>query len=112
MSGKLWRCKYGHAMGVVERNGSGIRQLLLFRNAYYSPTPADPTAGPSPQSGVDKPAGIVERELEAEVDVMAVVEGWVADVRCSICGEMRTWVPGQEAMERLLKNALSADKRR
>jgi len=99
-------------MGVVERNGSGIRQLLLFRNAYYIPTPAventaaDPSPGPSPQAALVERGEEVaaRRELEAEVDVMAVVEGWVADVRCSICGEMRTWVPGQEAMERLLKN--------
>jgi hypothetical protein len=30
-----------------------------------------------------------------EVDVVAVVEGKV-DVRCSICGRVRTWFPGIE----------------
>ena len=28
-----------------------------------------------------------------QVDVVAVVDGWVVDVRCSICGRVRTWVP-------------------
>ena len=42
---------------------------------------------------------------ESEVEVMAVVEGYVADVRCSICGKVRTWVPGEAAMRRLLESA-------
>ena len=39
----------------------------------------------------------------AEVDVMAVVEGLVLDVRCSVCGSVRTWVPGEKAMKRLME---------
>jgi len=39
----------------------------------------------------------------AEVDVMAVVEGLVLDVRCSICGYVRTWAPGEEAIKRLVE---------
>lgn len=77
---KAWRCRGGHILGQVKRNGSGIRQLLLYRQA------------------VDLGAELVE-----EVDVMAVVEGFVMDVTCSICGEQRTWMPGQEAMERLIR---------
>lgn len=75
---KVWKCTNGHALGQVVRNGSGVRQLLLYRQAASE---------------------------EGEVDVLAVVEGYVADVRCSLCGEVRTWVPGQEAMERLLEMA-------
>ena len=32
----------------------------------------------------------------------SVVEGSVMDIRCDICGEMRTWVIGQEALDRLM----------
>lgn len=71
---KVWRCKNGHVLGRVQRNGSGIRQLMLYREA-------DPE----------------------EIDVIAVIEGYVADVRCSLCGSFRTWVPGQEAMDRLIR---------
>jgi hypothetical protein len=77
---KAWRCENGHVLGQVGRNGSSVRKLLLYRDAV------DP--------------GEVE---PAEVDVMAIVEGYVADVRCSICGSVRTWIPGQEAMDRLVE---------
>lgn len=62
-------------MGIVVRNGNGVRQLLLYREAVNSQTG---------MSGLHK----VE-----EIDVMAVVEGRVVDVRCSVCGRVRTWVP-------------------
>ncbi len=75
---KVWKCSNGHALGQVVRNGNGVRHLLLYRQAASE---------------------------EGEVDVLAVVEGYVADVRCSVCGEVRTWVPGQEAMARLLEMA-------
>lgn len=55
-------------LGQVRRNGSGVRQLLLYRQA-------------------------LEMDGEGEVDVMAVVDGLVMDVRCSVCGRVRTWVP-------------------
>ena len=80
---KEWKCKQGHVMGQVRRNGSGIRQLLLYREAV---------------------------DMEAQVllypDVMAIVEGYAAEVTCSICGGVRTWVPGQEAMDRLIEHVL------
>lgn len=75
-------------MGMVVRNGSGIRQLLLYRQALEGEK-GEPVARPY--------------EVDGDIDVMAVVEGYVADVRCSICGRIRTWVPGQESIERLLK---------
>jgi len=81
---KPWMCpSKRHVLGLVARNGSGVRQLLLYRTAVDCEA----------QGGMD------------EVDVMAVVEGYVADVRCSICGRVRTWVPGQEALDRLLETA-------
>ena len=76
--GKPWRCKGGHALGQVMRNGSGVRRLFLFREAQAEPG-------------------------EGNTEVMAVVEGFVADVRCSVCGEIRTWFPGEEALKELLK---------
>lgn len=67
---KPWMCRGGHVLGQVRRNGSGVRQLLLYREAI-------------------EPG-------EGEVEVMAVVDGLVMDVRCSVCGRVRTWVPGRE----------------
>lgn len=77
---KAWRCPNGHVMGQVARNGSGVRILLLYRQSLP--------------------------ESDGEVDVMAVVEGYVADVRCSMCGAVRTWVPGEEQLQALLERLL------
>lgn len=75
---KIWRCKNGHAMGQVRRNGRGISQLYLYRHAVaVGDTPAD-------------------------VDVMAVVQGCVVDIRCDLCDEVRTWVPGEAELARLV----------
>lgn len=80
---KPWRCKEcGAHLGKVTRNGSGISQLLLYREAVDT-----------------------QREQVVDVDVIAVVEGYAADVRCSSCNAARTWVPGQEAIYRLLENS-------
>jgi len=74
---RAWMCPSGrHVLGQVLRNGSGIRQLLLYRHAV--------------------------EEAQQEVDVFAIVEGYVADVRCDLCGRVRTWVPGEEAIQQLL----------
>lgn len=84
MNMKSWRCKQGHTMGIVVRKNR-VRQLLLLREAVVTPGyPVDVTD---------------------EMDIMAVVEGYVADVRCSLCGEVRTWVPGEEALRKLLRQA-------
>ncbi len=64
-----WRCRGGHVLGRVFKNGSKGRRLLLYRQA------------------------VDERVEEmVDVDVIAVVV-WAVDVRCSICGRCRTWVP-------------------
>ena len=82
MEMKPWKCKGGHILGRVVRNGRGIRQLYLYRQAV------DYTA----------------EDLQ-DADVMAIVEGLVMDVQCSVCGSVRTWAPGEEALERLLASA-------
>ena len=77
-----WKCPSGrHILGQVVRNGSGIRQLHLYRGA------------------VDLGA---EEQL-VEQDIIAIVEGYVSDVRCDLCGRVRTWVPGEEALRQLVE---------
>lgn len=80
-SSSPWRCSNGHELGIVKRNGRRISQLLLYRNS------------------ID-----VRAERPEELDVIAVIEGFVVDVRCSVpgCGALRTWVPGEAALNRLL----------
>ena len=94
---KAWKCPNGHVMGRVVRNGSGVRRLLLYREAEPHPG-TDPHPNPPPEMG---------RGGEFEPEVMAVVEGYVADVTCSVCGAVRTWVPGQEAIDRLVGRVLA-----
>ena len=80
---QVWRCKEGqegHVLGQVRKNGRGSNQLLLYRHA------------------------VAADESPAEVDVMAVVQGSVVDIRCDICGALRTWVPGQAEYERLMRH--------
>ena len=76
-----WKCPHGHVLGSVRKNGSKISQLLLFREA------------------ID-----LTLEHPSEVDVIAIVEGYVVDVRCNVpgCGKTRTWVPGEAALRKLL----------
>lgn len=76
--GRPFRCPNGHGLGLVMRNGSGHQQLLLYREA-------------------------VDLGSETDVDVMAVAEGVILDVRCSICDQVRTWVPGDATLRRLIE---------
>lgn len=81
---KQWKCSNGHILGVVERasfktqagHSGHVSRLMLYRQAI----------------GVD---------LGVEVDVIAAVEGTALNVRCSICGEVRPWYMGADALERL-----------
>jgi len=75
-----WLCKNKHVLGQVSRNGRGIRQLALYRHAIDMEAPEP-----------------------GEIEVIATVEGLVIDVKCSECGAVRTWVPGEESLRRLLK---------
>lgn len=78
---KAFKCKGGHALGLAVKDGNGTVVLLLYREAIGRVT--------------DPPL--------QEVDVVAIVEGYAAEVRCSICGRVRSWVPGEEAMRHLLE---------
>jgi len=98
--GMAWMCpSREHVLGQVVRDGSGVRQLLLYRHALtLTPTLSPADRGTfSPKGGGD------------DVEVMAVVEGYVCDVRCDICGRMRTWVPGEEAIKKLLERITIKD---
>ena len=77
---KSWKCPNGHVLGVVKTNGSGMRQLMLYRLAV------DLTA----------------REMN-EPDVLAVLDGigGLNSVKCSICGAVRDWHPDKAAMRQL-----------
>ena len=68
---KVWKCANGHTLGMVIRNSSRVQQLLLFRQAAAE---------------------------GCEGEVIAVVEGKVLDVRCSVsgCGCARTWFPDRK----------------
>ena len=80
-----WKCPDGHVLGQVRRNGSKVQRLLLYRAAVsYESSP------------MGAPGASAISKME-EVEVMAVVEGLVIDVRCSICGGIRTWRPGKPA---------------
>jgi len=68
---KPWMCKNGHVLGCVRRNASKIPQLQLYREAL------DPARG-----------------IPQQAEVIAIVEEYAADVRCS--------VPGAAALRKLL----------
>lgn len=69
-----WRCPNGHVLGLVEKRGNGRHVLLLFRYALEDLTP-----------------GSGEENSTREVEVMALVEGTMLEVRCSICGGVKSW---------------------
>jgi hypothetical protein len=83
---KRWMCpSKKHQLGLVRRSSRGIQQLMLYRNA------------------VDLCA-----ESPDEVDVIGVLVGEMMDVVCSVCGRTRTWVPGQEALDRLVESVINS----
>lgn len=86
---KPWKCNKGHVLGIVERvqvSGDGtkyhVSRLMLFRQAIDL----------EPESYMS---------LE-NVDVIANIEGTVMDIRCSCCGDIRTWWMGDAALERFI----------
>ena len=64
-----WRCKDGHVLGLVVKNGADVPQLLLYRNAI------DTTA-----------------ETPAEVDVMLGPVTGSMLVKCDLCGDKKPWM--------------------
>lgn len=84
---KQWKCPSGHVLGVVQRVRAGkghVSRLLLFRQA-------------------------IDADCQADVDVIAAVEGTALNIRCSVCGEVRPWYIGQDAIERLLQGRTGSE---
>jgi hypothetical protein len=105
---KAWKCENGHVMGQIVKNGRGVTRLLLYREAVnlvapqaissQTPTPCGAGASlPSPEDG----RGSREEGI-GDVDVMAVIEGYAVNIVCSKCGCIRSWVPGEEALRKML----------
>lgn len=79
---KEWKCQRGHVLGYVKWKGHSESQLHVLREA------------------IDLVA-----ETPAEPDVVAIMEGYVsATVKCSCCNAIRTWAPGSEALEKLIRS--------
>ena len=82
---KQWKCENGHVLGVVQRvkvdGKRWVSRLSLYRQAIDT------------QANGNMP----------EVDVIAVVEGTVPDVFCSVCDAVRPWFMGADGLERLLE---------
>lgn len=76
---RVWCCENGHALGLVRRNGQGVTQLMVYRQA------------------VD-----MESEEPQAPEVMSIAEGTVVDIRCSVCDAVRTWIQDEAMLERLL----------
>jgi len=92
-----WTCPgdRAHVLGVVVETDGGIRQLLIYREATVSRSAADLM-----EIGEER-----QSPGENEVDVISTVEG-LADVRCSICGSIRTWVPSPKAIRKMIANGI------
>lgn len=72
-----FKCPKGHVLGLVVKNGSKVKHLLLYRQAVE--LDADPME---------------------EVDIAAVLEGQATDIKCSVCGETRHWRQANESKKR------------
>lgn len=77
---KQWKCRQGHALGMIRMNGNGIPQLMLYRHA------------------VDMSA-----EQPAQVDVMIGALVGQMPVQCDICGEVQLWSASVDALAELIK---------
>ncbi len=77
----FWKCKNGHVLGVIrtiKNNGGNVHRLHVYRHA-------------------------LQAEGEGDVDVMADVEGAITDVRCDICGDIRTWYPDENSLRAMIR---------
>ena len=86
---KPWKCQNGHHLGQVMRNGSGIRVLLLYRQAN------------DPRNSTDAPPNVI-----------CQIEGYTSDIQCSLCSAVRRWVPGEESINHLIERARMLNKRK
>ena len=85
---RVWTCENGHVLGLVRRNGRGITQLMVYRQA------------------VDMAA-----EEPVPPEVMSIAEGTVVDIRCSACDALRTWIQDEAMLERLMEDRRKTEDR-
>lgn len=85
---RTFECKNDHVMGLITKNGKGTRRLLVYRYAIDK----------DHLEGADPP------------EVMGIVEGFYYGLRCSVCGAIRTYIPGEAEMINLIKNLLRGNK--
>lgn len=79
MDEKQWQCrKCGAVLGMIQRNGNGVPQLLVFRHA------------------VD----MTDKE-PAEVETLGPLMGRMP-VECDACCEVQVWWPSAEVLLALL----------
>ena len=79
---KPWKCKNGHLLGTVRQNDDNVGQLYLYRNAIDLEAATDEEIG--------------------GVDVIAVIE-YAEVVLCGVCGILRTWLPGEASLAKILR---------
>ena len=69
----VYTCKNGHVLGVITKNGRGLKKLLVYRHA------------------VD----YADMSNEEPVEVMMICDGPTYDIVCSKCGDTQDWIPGK-----------------
>lgn len=79
MNLKQWPCRNNHALGMIQLNGDGVPQLMLYRHA------------------VD-----LTSEEPAEVDLMLGPLLGRMPVRCDICNQVELWDISDKALAELI----------
>jgi len=81
MNLKQWQCKNGHILGMIQFNGNGSPQLMLYRHA------------------ID-----MEAEKPAEVELMIGPLIGKMPVLCDVpsCGEVKLWDISDQALAELI----------
>lgn len=70
----------GHVLGQIHEDGRGLKELWVYQNAV------DHTQA----GGGDLPEVIVCTDSASKV-------------KCTICGEVRAWIPGEAELERIIQ---------
>lgn len=81
MSLKQWQCRNGHILGMIQLNGNGVPQLMLYRHA------------------ID-----MQAEQPAEVDLMIGPLVGRMPVVCDApdCGDVKLWDISDQALAELI----------
>lgn len=94
--GEPWLCPKGHVLGVSRQLVINERGRTWKVDVLYKLRCA------IGRDWRDEKLQSVDAE-----NVDCRMEGTVHDIRCSVCGEKRTWWQGQQSMQRLLTKVLN-----